>query len=187
MMVTYDLDPEVADRIDTGKRRTVADVLSMHGEKDTSALGAVVRLVVIYDEIPWNSKRVVSATEARQFIAAEPKVREAARIAMSMAGQRLLLVSTVGAALHIIGRHHGLDAAELLVRAVAYGEGLTGEEDPAHACRNLLINLAASRTAKRDSAVQLALMLKTWNLRKAGARRKLMRWSHNEPFPRVES
>lgn len=192
MMVTYDLDPAAADRIDIGKRRTTADVLSMYGEANTTGLAAITRLCILYDEVghspeQWK-KTPVSPAQVRDFIAAEPDIRLAATVAQgSYKNARIMLVSAGGAAIHLIGRHHGHDAARAYWETIATGRGLTGDKDPANAVRNLLINMASDRNRKRDAPWQLAVLIKGFNQRFQGLERTLMRWSYVEPMPRVVS
>ena len=52
MMVTTDLPPETFDVLDTGKRRTAADALTINGEKSTSMLAAMVRVIWLAEHLP---------------------------------------------------------------------------------------------------------------------------------------
>lgn len=188
MMVTYDLDPEVSQRIDIGKRRTLADILSMHGETYTASLAAASRLVTAYDEVPYSPsawrKHQLTPTQQLDFVAAEPKIRDAVALA-AQGNQKLLLPSAGGAAWHIIGRHYGLGELEVIQDKLSTGTGLE-EGDPWWALREAFIRIATAKHAVRDPVHQLACLIKAWNAHKAGQRRTLLRWSVNEDFPRVK-
>jgi hypothetical protein len=61
MMVTSGMDPADFAVIDVGKPRTVSDILTISGFKDTSKLGAALRMVYVYKHSssrPWPTVRL---------------------------------------------------------------------------------------------------------------------------------
>lgn len=95
MRVTYNVDPSVFGFIDVGGPRSVGDVLSIAGHKNSAALGAALRLVYVYEsgqDRPWGRltsgltpvaiERLAGAADDRM----QPLIQTAARIRQRIGG-----------------------------------------------------------------------------------------------------
>src|SRR5689334_4977241 len=76
--------------LDTGKRRSAADVLAIEGEKSSTMLAAMVRTVWLYEnrpELNWSGgAAAVSNHQIVHTLESHPKLREYVRVGEQLAG-----------------------------------------------------------------------------------------------------
>lgn len=82
MLVLFEMDPETQDTMDGGRRRTVGNVLAIHGESNVNVVGAVARRVWHWDQ---GNKRFAnfqnpSTAELLKVLSKYPSIRRSAEI-----------------------------------------------------------------------------------------------------------
>src|SRR4051812_23704453 len=105
MMVTYGLDADRFDVMDTGAKRTSGDIIKMAGFSNGPGVSAVVRLVIAYDELPdmaWTGIVYQEATSSEHrilevFEQDAERYEEAVRIGASMKGAMKSLLPSAAA------------------------------------------------------------------------------------------
>lgn len=187
MMVTYDLPPEAAAKMDMGLKRTTADQLAMLGFKLSTNLAGTARMVHVFDNVPYagpTSWRDAAPTvdQILEMVEAEPFLLDSNR-----AGARLAKIgkpTALGAAVHVIARATGADDPRVkeLVDSLVTG-AIADARDPRLVLRNQLLRLRSDRKAQSGRAEQMALVIKAWNLYIDGEKRSLLSWRSTEPFP----
>lgn len=194
VLVVRGLPTDSTIHMDTGKKRTLADVLSWQGEQKTNVLaGVLVRVAAWrhYGSPQPHLVKQVSRTEALALLEAEPGIRDgirqAARLNYAVGGSP----SMWGALIHIL-RMVDDDApedADLFFDAIMNGAGLH-EDDAPYVLRERLLS-AVVKTGSRVRGMRedemAAIVVKAWNAYRRGDRIRMLRWrpggAKNEPFP----
>jgi hypothetical protein len=169
-IVVTGVDPEAQDTIDTGIKRRLSDQLSIGGERNATILASVARW-----SLRWlHGVRVGGGgagytpthTEMLEYIAAEPRLRDAADYAMRARGQfKPVRVSVAAMAWMLL---HGVDglAAEVFLERVADGADLHSRH-PVLTLRERLTNAKVSDERLTEHE-QLALFCLAWNAWREG-------------------
>jgi hypothetical protein len=106
-MTVFTEVPEGAfDVLDTGKRRTAADVLAIEGEKNSILLAAMVRIVWLYQNRPdlnWSGGAAgVTNHQIVQTLEQHPKVRDFLGLGEQIAAATGMIKSAAGAASYLV-------------------------------------------------------------------------------------
>jgi hypothetical protein len=183
--VTRGLDPKTFDVIDTGRARTSGQILAMQGYNNSIQLAAAARLLYLFDNHEYSQWRTVKVTNHT--------------VLETVKKHKLDNFLTVGTSLFEVGFINSAVLVGYYVcnRAMPNGplneymEGLkTGEslraEDPRLVLRNYMIkSKSLGLDYRRDSALHLALFIKSWNDFVNKRRRSQVSWrSGKESFPR---
>jgi hypothetical protein len=176
MMVSVGMPPENFAVIDSGRRRSAAQVLAMDGAKYAATLAAMVRLLYLYQV--WGGSMLEHANErlGNDVIAEIYGKLELDDVAFALSCATRLR-------LEIGGGHAGPSAAfYLIARAMPPGDGavvrftedlIVGADDtndPAYAIRRALTRQATGVARKLTAAQSMALVIKGWNARIEGKR-----------------
>lgn len=190
-LIVYGLPNEAQDTMDTGKARTIAGVLSLHGVPNASKVAAVTAAVIRVEK--WGIRAALSngsnkyAVTAKQVLArveAEPELLElpnAVRSVASITGG----VATPATLLYVFS---GIDAedAEFFFRKLGNGEGLAAG-NPILALRNQLISMNGDVRGERSQRYVSALFIKAWNKYRSGDEIQQLRFrlggANPEAFP----
>jgi hypothetical protein len=188
LQITYDLPREARNVTDSGLRRTLADNLAMNGEKDSNILGAVCRLIYLYDNVPytnrsWGKNATLSYEQTMAMLDQEPEIREAVRRGHNVSVTSKVLASAAGAAYHLINREYPTELVDDFFDRLQYGAPLEPKH-PILALRNQMTQQLVRRT-QRSGPHHLALTIKAWNLTIEGRERAFIRWDIDEIFPIV--
>jgi hypothetical protein len=193
MPITYDLPVGSFDRIDLGLKRSLGDVLAMHGFTDVNHIGAVLRWVALYDTligdppVPYDLSTWkhfgLSGEQALHMLRDEPTVPENSRAGVRF--RKIMLPSAAGTAIHLLKRYWRADLVDGFVDRLYSGYDLA-PRSALGALRDAYVTQASNRKYKRTTVEQLALWIKGWNLHLTGKERSLLTWRSHEEFPLID-
>lgn len=179
-LVIYDLDGDIFDTIDAGKRRGPGDILAIKGEINTRSLAAA--LVVVDKYLTGRVGKTVhyANVEIEALLQKHPEVR----LAVNAAGKirkKLPLSPSILAGYYYLFRKIDADLCELFFDQLMRGSGL--EEDQAvYLLRERILSDQISK-AKLSPYTWEALLIKAWNFTRAGAKVRVLKLAENEQFP----
>jgi hypothetical protein len=186
MAVTKGLRRSAVSAIDTALRRSGGDVLVMErGIKNPNVIAAAMKLVHLYDEVPWslNAWSSFFPTHAQLLDMADkyPDIIEA-NVAISSTG-RIIPASPLTAATFLAMRERPDINIALFLHGLRTGADL-GERSPILALRNYGLN-AIKNGVRREPPAMLALTIRALNAWVIDDRRTNMRFEAAQPFPRI--
>lgn len=187
MVVVSGVDDAAFSTIDTGRPRTVADVLTVMGYPNANVLAAVARSWLVYSDTHAfaQAPTVISNQEVLAVAAAKFTDFSAAISVVNSVFKQLKGASGVWAVLWLVfGEIESLDRD-------AFFEGLaTGVElrvdSPVYALRRTLLERATTkhgRTGTLPANVLGAYIIKAWNKFRAHESVKAILWRADENFP----
>lgn len=170
MLVVTDLPASTQDTMDTGAKRSLADVLKLHGEDHYVTLAAALLRVYVWKQgARKNTKQSGNARPThRQLLSVldeHPELRRSAEIASRVRGSMRISGSTVALCHWLFNRIDQSDCAFFFARFTD-GAGLM-PGDPIYALRRVIDNLAKA-AGRPDEALVTALVIKAWNFYRAG-------------------
>jgi hypothetical protein len=171
-LVAYGLPAEAQDFIDCGKRRSVADMLSLNGHHNTLILTSLLRwLVALKKGLPSSRTVSLTHTEAAELLQKHPRTHASVRQASGVLG----VPASIVACIHYVGTNF-LDKAD---RADAFVEVLkTGipdySGDPVHMLRERILKLRTTRDILRKDDIGPA-GCHVWNLFAAKKKVQILR------------
>jgi hypothetical protein len=187
MMVTTGVDPATFLAVDTGRKRTAADMLGIQGHKNRTTLAAVLKLIYCWDTTrngSWH-KVTVSNELLEQVYVAHPGASASTEVAQQLSKGARLLPGAAGLAHYVVESAQvtqiGHDLHDRFVTGLATGASLP-DGDPRLALRNTIANLRASRRAM-NAQMHVAMYIKAWNLWVAERTRQTIAWRDNESMP----
>lgn len=172
MLVVQGLPFDVQDTVDTGAKRTFADVLRLRGESRYTTLATIVRSVHGWEAGHRMSIRDgmknVSVASLTDTLNANPGIRDVVSTADRSRNHVHLPTSIGGLAAFLFSRINQEDADWFFERLIN-GDALE-EDDPIFVLRRILLASYAARTttANRHPGYNLALVIKTWNKYRSG-------------------
>ena len=185
MFVVRGLDPSAQDVIDTGRPRSAADAMQIHGYQNANILSASVKLLIAY-ESDWiatvgsrSYPRLITTPEILRYIDSHPKVIGAAKSAdhdrryIKIAPSALCFARYVFSRIDEVATHAFFkDLTEMRT---------TGEGDP----RAALLRWLARREKRQNQPESVYLLFRTWNAVRSGeAMRKIMIPSQETKIPK---
>jgi hypothetical protein len=182
-LVVYGLDPTSQQTMDTGAKRSAADVLALRGEPNPFLLAATVPWVwrwyaglSMHNHSPYPTPQQLVAALERH-----PEVRDHLQPAVKL-HKKIRLTPSVGAFSHFL-LHTEADA-EL---AEGFFEGLNSGANLAGDSPILLLRRAVERDAfavrRMEPRRVLALVFKAWNYYLEDRPIRLLFWKATEAFP----
>lgn len=171
MLVVSGLAPAAQDTVDDGVRRTLQDVLTLRGEQNASALGAVLRRAFLWEGYPDRQPRGYAKVrptnaEALDMLKRHPELRVAAGEANRIySGGVPMPKSALGLAHWLTYRLDESDAAEFFAR-LQFGDKLT-RHDAIFQLRKRCFELRQKPGREADH-VYFALIAKAWNFYRDG-------------------
>ncbi|AEW93003.1 MULTISPECIES: ParB N-terminal domain-containing protein [Streptomycetaceae] len=179
------LPQEVQRSMDVGARRSMADVLGIEGEKHTSYLAPILRLVWMWDagDRKFNGNTTPTVTEMNALLARQPQLRRSAEVAATTYRSfRALSPSAVGTAHALCSRTSAGDATWFFARLADGAELPVGH--PVYALRR---RAQSDRDVNRvvTTATQVAYVIRAWNHLREDPTRDvaLIRHSANRDIP----
>ena len=176
MLVVSNLPDDTQDTMDTGAKRTLADVLKLHGEDHYVTLGAAILRVYVWKQ--GARKNIKQSGNARPthrqllaVLAEHPELRRSAEIASRVRSSARISGSTAALCHWLFNRIDPSDCAFFFAR-FADGAGLM-PGDPIYALRRAVDNLAKA-LGRPDEAHVTALVIKAWNFYRAGQEIQLL-------------
>lgn len=194
MLVITGLDRDVFTTIDTGRKRSASDVLSIAGYANGNLLGAIARLVVVSElSSDWTGHRrranniAPSNEEVLRVVEENPRLIDVVK-RISSADFKLVrkytTATTVGFAYYWL-TEIDFDEAERFFARLEYAENLSRNDPEALFRKRVMESTHEVRGAAGVGVhrVKMALMFKAWNMRREGKKGSLLRWTPNEKFP----
>lgn len=190
LTVTHGVPRTAFTVMDTGRKRTGRDALTLAGEANATHLAAALRGLHLYLNAPnsaWSGgSSVTSNDQLLTVLDQHPGIRDALQhgIALNRACRITVTAATIG--------WHVTSEARPDIDQTSWKEGIvTGARlepgDPRLTLRNTMLSLATGKTHRRrdDSREHLLYYLKAWNAWAEGRPIKLLRRSPNETMPRI--
>jgi hypothetical protein len=180
------------DVLDTGKRRTAADVLAIEGEKNSILLAAMVRIVWLYQNRPdlnWSGGAAgVTNHQIVQTLEQHPKVRDFVGLGEQIAAATGMIKSAAGAASYLV--EQAVKRADLTpwYDGIIEGTGLS-KGDARLQLRRVMFNMTRSHAGqpmrRRDTREHVALYIKAFNAWHTGQALAHLRYTAREAMPRI--
>ncbi|MGY3200450.1 hypothetical protein [Streptomyces sp. TE5632] len=190
LTVTHGVPRTAFTVMDTGRKRTGRDTLTLAGEANATHLAAALRGLHLYLNAPnssWSGgSSVTSNDQLLTMLDKHPGIRDALHpgIALNRACRITVTAATIGWYITSEARPDidQTDWREGVVTGARLEPG-----DPRLTLRNTMLSLAAGRTHRRrdDSREHLLYYLKSWNAWHEGRSMKLLRRSPNETMPKI--
>jgi hypothetical protein len=194
MTVFTEVEPDTFDVLDTGKRRTAADVLAIEGEKSTTLLAAMVRSLWLYEnrrDVTWSGgAAAVTNHQVVQTLEAHPRIREFVPFADRIAAETGMIKSAAGAAAYLVESANKTKRARLAKwhDGIIEGAGLR-KNDPRLVFRRTMFAMARRQAGevqrRRDTREHVGLYLKAFNAWAAGDQLTSLRFAAREPVPSI--
>jgi hypothetical protein len=192
MTVFTEVEEGTFDVLDTGRRRNAADVLAIEGEKSSSTLAAMVRIIWLYENRPdlaWSgSAAVVTNHQIVETLEQHPKLRDFVPIGEQIAAATGMMKSAAGASSYLVSRAATKAQLDRWLDGIIDGAGLT-KSDPRLIFRRVMFAMARRQAGqamrRRDTREHVALYLKAFNAWRTKDPITQLRFSAREPMPRV--
>lgn len=191
MLIVRGLDKNAFKYIDTGRKRTAADVLGIEKIKNPTQIATMVKFIMNFKRGQYISatqsqtKRASSAitnSDVSDFVAKNLTSLNDS-YPFGYAKENKLLPCGLLASLHYILKGISQIEADDFCWKVAKGENLT-KENPIYLLRQKLLNDIRSNR-KMSKTERLALVLKAWNLYRGKKKVSILKWeSVREAFPK---
>ena len=174
-LVIRGLEDETQQTMDSGKTRTLGDVLTLRGEKNSTQLASLARAVYLADQLGMEAAAQNDLKPTRgeiiSFIDQTPQLAD-------------VLTSSMFASLWWTFAHIDTDAADRFFMSLASGANLQAD-DPILILRNtLMAQPHKAGRSTRDNRVRIAaLTIKAWNKWRKGKPLRQLKFSAGESFP----
>ncbi|MCL3993772.1 hypothetical protein [Streptomyces lavenduligriseus] len=176
--------------MDTGRKRTGRDALSLAGETNSNHLAAALRGLHLYITAPdahWSGKAASMSNDQLLTVLDEhPNMRESINRGIALHKATRLTVTAAAIGWYIAAKERSDVDQEPWFDGLVSGAGLS-ESDPRLILRNTMLGMAAGQRHRRkdDSREHLLYYLKSWNAWVEGRSLKLLRRSPGEKMPKI--
>lgn len=183
MLLVEGLPTETQDTMDSGRKRTAADVLSIKGETNANVLASVARRAWMWDRgnYKFTNSSTPSASEIQEMLERYPSLRRSAEIGVRINnGFRPASATVTGVSHHLLMMVIESDAAEFFARLETGADLKAG-----HPILTLRERLIRDRVGTRKVPFHLgvALYIRSWNALREG--REITRLVHTPEEPMV--
>lgn len=186
-IVLGNLATEAMATIDTGRSRSLADVMAIEGNKNTAQLAALTRMVNA-----WNDKTGFDGTAYSMKVSNALGLEVANRfpeIADSVTwfgkhkgAEARMYVPVALMFCHWVLRRFGGETGEVWLTACVYGNKLDEADSRVVLRRSLLGSIGTTRGQKAKMA-QIAMTIKAWNCHLTGKKMQLASYRTVDSFP----
>ena len=188
-LIVYGLDDETQETMDSGKSRTIANVLTLRGYKNAARLASIVTSIIREEQ--WSLKAaatgstayVVTPKQVVDRLQVEPSLEDLASNVRPLTA--LLSGRTAGLLYYVLSSVDADDAQYFFDRLVA-GDGME-RDNPILVLRNLLMVLKQEKRGVRSQTYVSALVVKAWNKYRLGEPVKQLKFTiggaNPESFP----
>ncbi|MCB5908606.1 hypothetical protein [Streptomyces pinistramenti] len=189
MFVFEDVPPETFTVLDTGKRRSGGDVLTLAGEKDTMLLAATIRHVHLLRTMPsgaWaGSKSRITNNELMEIFRENPDgFRDAVRTGRNL-GNCTTMIPTAGATAYFLTREAAPETPTGEWLDGLYSGANLGPVDPRLAFIKAMQQMRGQRSQRRtNTRAHVGIYIKAWNAWVANKPVKTLRLQKGEPVPK---
>lgn len=186
-LVIRGLPLEVQDTVDTGRRRRLADILSIEGYSDSHALGAALSMLHRFrtgKRVDYSHANAPSSQQALDLLEEEPQIMESVQIARRVTKA---VGGPIGvfSALHLLFKEVDAGSTEEFYARLADGTRLE-PDDPLLHLRNQLIKPRKDRNYVQSPHHIAGLTIKAFNQRREGRRVELLFFRKGEKFPEID-
>lgn len=169
-IVVHGLDAEAFDTIDTGRRRTAGDIISIDGVPNANCVASGVRFVLAIQRGRIGHRQDVTPSDIREFIDSNPSI---VRSAQMVAGVRHVVSEGMSCALHFLFSKKDESLADLYFQDLKSGAGLSAN-DPVYLLREKLIKARGAKASLPDNE-KVALMIRAFNFRRKSLSAKIIK------------
>lgn len=186
-LVVRGVEFEARDVMDTGARRTFADVLRWHGEHSVAGLASAIESAMLWEEGGTPSHKGATHTnmERLAWLEEHPEIREAVSAWSPLVGAPFRFPVSSGAPFLLRARKISTAQADQFVHLLKTGEML-GTNHPIAKLRSWLFNSATKHT-RCPREEYAAIAIKAWNAFIAEREIRALAWRRvgttAEPFP----
>lgn len=190
MLVVRGLPTSARKTMDVGARRTLSDVLALHGETDTTNLGAVLGLLYRYRKgarLDYSSRTAPTIPQALDLLEEEEGLREALLAARHVHRETRMRLSVAALLLYLF-EEVDPKAGQSFFDALCDPQG----EEPGSAVRRLRAHLDRVRTQRKyrfSPVVLSAMTIKAFNAWREGRAVENLTYRpggpNPEPFPKI--
>lgn len=180
VVMVFGVERETRTTVDVGKKRTLADMLSMEGVVNSALSAAVASMVLAYERSGGQNlhyAKYLSSAGTKERVHADPLIAVAAAYAghNTKHAKRYVGGSAIGFCFYILSKID-VTAARDYMDKVCVGEGLK-RGNPAHSVRERLLNEGKQRDKK------VALILRGWTFHQRGKQVATTSLPATLPFP----
>ncbi len=176
--VTEGVDPKVFPTIDTGRKRTAADVLGIADVVNRNAVAAAAAIVISYKKGTIKQNERVSHRDVLEFVSANADLGEWVSRCKRAKGFSQSYTTLLAAVLFLGSRKHPQRADDFLHKFQTGEDLKTGS--PVLALRNRLLT---SKDKRKD---RLALIIQAWNAFVKGRPLTKMQLPRSDQFPKID-
>lgn len=177
------------DSMDTGAKRSMADVLRWRGEVNAVALASALEASACWEEngTPMHNGATHSNSERITYLEENPDIRDAVHIWTGLIGAPLRIPASAGAPFYLRAHRLAPAEAEAFISILKSGANLT-EDSPIFRLRGWCMRAAANKgTLPREEYT--AVMVKAWNAWITGRPIRQLGWRRGgikaEDFPTI--
>ncbi|MFI6519524.1 hypothetical protein ACIBF1_28480 [Spirillospora sp. NPDC050679] len=190
VLVTWGVNSTAFTVMDTGRKRTGKDALSLLNEANASHLAAALRGLHLYQtqrDINWSgASSQVSNDQLLSILEAHPGMREAVQRGIIIKRSAKISVTAASVGWYVTSNERpDVDQASWCEKLISGADLSVG--DPRLVLRNTMLNLASGKTFRRrdNSHEHLLYYIKAWNAWVEGRHITLLRRSPGEKMPQV--
>lgn len=180
--------PTIAqDTVDTGRRRRLADTLTLAKHPDANALAATLNVLHRHrheQRIDFSRRTAPTPQQALALLDANPAIHQSVRVARRVTKKIGGPVGVFGA-LHFEFRLVDADSAGTFFECLENGAELS-RSDPALHLRDHVMRPRSDRTYAQLPFHIAALTIKAFNLRRAGCGVAVLSFKTDEGFPTID-
>lgn len=186
MLVVAGLEHASQETMDDGRKRTVADALTLRGESNSVQLAAIVRRALMWTQGLYRNTGTYTPTNAEclAFLEKNPELHDSAAVAVALRKPSALPGSVVGLTHWVFNRIDSTDAAWFFDR-LGSGAGLP-QYHPILTLRKRAFDLQSDAGRLPEDMV-LAFVIKAWNAYRDGDELRILRFTRGganpEKFP----
>ncbi|PJM79979.1 hypothetical protein [Bifidobacterium scaligerum] len=193
VLIIIGVEQDAQDTMDTGKARTLSDVLSLRGEKNATNLAALLTGLVKSEKYMLSaafnggSNYPVTNGECLEYLRQHPEVRDTVNIVKPASKNAYISQKCMGV-LYTKFQEAGADYADDFLYKLSSGEGLL-DGDPILTLRSTLKRIHDSVHGKPNYVFVAAIIIKTWNAFVNGKQLKILKYQlggNKETFPVIE-
>ena len=181
MLVVEGLDESAFLTKDVGRRRSSADALAIHGEKNCTMLGAGLGALLIINKSLAACSRF-TGTEITNALDENPEMRNHANWLAGSSLRNLLPSGFAIAIRYLCHKSHPREAVEFF-DSLESGVNLSAKSPILILRQRLIAN--KSNAAKLRPEHVAVFLIKAWNAYISGVPLRILRWVEAEPFPTI--
>lgn len=186
-IVVRELDDDNMETIDVGKKRTIADALTIKGVKSAqnNVLSAAVKYVMDFEggEYARTRSASISPTTAIKYVRKHPEIINSVNfVSAHKKGIAPITSASIASACHYLFSRKNPKKADMFIRGLAEGVGLV-EGCPILALRNrLVIEVAEGKRGGENRRRHLAYFISAWRHYERGGSISHIKYNPSEPL-----